>query len=112
MTRRFAGDGESVENPTKAVERGFPLLLFTDTDGRHTDTAAWQGDWPPPDSLWIAVGRTSGLIAYVEPARCQSIDLLALTGTAYVTRYRLGSFSDLPADGLVARGARYVEVPE
>jgi hypothetical protein len=80
--------------------------------------AVWAGEWPPPDSMVVARGKTTGMVAFttVERIAASGVDFAEVHEHAELTHYRRTTYSQLPASvdasEHVARCAQYVEVPD
>lgn len=78
-----------------------------------THEAWWNGPWPPPTTMGLAVGKESGIVSVFDPAElAQDVRAeLDACETITVAIYELRNASALP-DGLqldhVFRGAEYV----
>lgn len=70
----------------------------------------WNGPWPPPDRMGLAVGSQSGIVSVFEPTPDKLL-MLEAEPTIKVAVYRLRNASRLPDDidrTRVFRGAEYV----
>ena len=76
----------------------------------HPPTVGWTGAWPPPPRIWIATGRTTGIVAYIDPddPGVPADEFARLDQVAVVERYERLSYSELPELSHVQRGAEYI----
>lgn len=85
------------------------LLRFTGGAVEKVE-AVWTGDWPPPKTMAVAVGKHSKIVKVFDPmdqprhllfqlARCETIEFCV---------YRRISYSLLPPSEQTMRGAKYV----
>ena len=72
----------------------------------------WTGDWPPPERMWIATGRVSGMEQVFDPNDVAPDVLAQIDEIATVERYVRHSASELGEEirelSHVFRGAQYV----
>jgi hypothetical protein len=78
----------------------------------------WDGPWPPPEIMRLAVGTQSGIVQVVaEDLDAETEAELAASPTIVVTTYKLRNASILNEDQIrdmpnVFRGAEYVPVTD
>jgi hypothetical protein len=76
----------------------------------------WTGEWPPPERMWIATGRVTGMEQPFDPATADPMVLNQVIAQMDVVRYVRYSASELGEEiremSHVFRGAQYVPEPE
>jgi hypothetical protein len=93
------------------------MLLFRQAPEVSTGQRCygWTGEWPPPERMWIAIGRTTGMDAIFDPATADPTALNQVIATMDVVRYVRHSASELGEEtremSHLFRGAQYVPEP-
>lgn len=70
----------------------------------------WDGPWPPPERMGVAVGRSTGMVTVFAPEDVDAVQMVEVHQVAHVTIYKRVTASILPDDfehPNVFRGADY-----
>lgn len=86
------------------------LRFYLPSGGTHE--VGWNGPWPPPDRLTLAIGQESGMVRVIDRATSKPEDLEALDACETITQIEclLANASTLPDDfhdAHIFRGAEY-----
>lgn len=88
-----------------------PYGLIFEGMGKHR-VQGWNGEWPPPEVLWVCTGELAGGVAFAEPDRIKTEVLEEMLGSSISIRvFTRRSYSTIPPGEMshVWPCAQYVE---